>query len=146
MNKENIELGFTGDFEEVCQALAEGEHNLGTEATKAGYMLAYGWPGSYGEVHHDDAGPIATPTDACREYTYAVGAERPEQPWILTNYDTWERNPYYRHTAGRPYPPRPDCDEWELDAWESDQWCPERPPVAQIIRPVRVVDDADIPF
>lgn len=42
---------------------------------------------------------FATPTDACREYARNVGSDRPDRPWILTNYDTWERNPYYRGPA-----------------------------------------------
>lgn len=95
---------------------------------------------------HDDAGPVATPTDACREYAYTVGTERPSQPWILTNYDTWERNPYFHVSAGRAYPPRPDCDESELDAWESEQWCPERPPVSPVQHTAYVADDGDLPF
>lgn len=44
----------------------------------------------------DGDGNLATPTEACREYARTVGADRPERPWILTDFDTWERNPYYR--------------------------------------------------
>ena len=39
--------------------------------------------------------------EALREYGRNVGAQREEQPWILTPYDTWERNPYY---TGEPVP------------------------------------------
>jgi hypothetical protein len=38
---------------------------------------------------------LATPTEACREYARIVGADRPEDAWILTDFDTWERNPFY---------------------------------------------------
>jgi hypothetical protein len=45
--------------------------------------------------------PLATETDACREYARNVGAERPERAWILTDYDTWERNPFYSGPPAR---------------------------------------------
>jgi hypothetical protein len=45
--------------------------------------------------------PLATDTEACREYARNVGAERPERPWILTDYDTWERNPFYSGPPAR---------------------------------------------
>lgn len=48
------------------------------------------WAHVYGD---DDR--VATPAEACREYARNVGAEFPEKPWILTDYDTWEKNPYY---------------------------------------------------
>jgi|SRR5580704_1815614 hypothetical protein len=70
---------------------------------------------------------VATPQEACREYAYTVGSEHQDRPWILTNYDTWERNPYYRSPEGYPYPPLPDCEEWEMESWEASMWCPIRP-------------------
>jgi hypothetical protein len=48
---------------------------------------------------YEDEGRLATPGEAVKEYARNVGAERPEQAWILTHYDTWERNPFY---AGPP--------------------------------------------
>lgn len=42
---------------------------------------------------------IATPSEACREYARNVGCDRPQQAWILTDFDTWERNPYYTGPA-----------------------------------------------
>lgn len=42
---------------------------------------------------------LANATDACREYARNVGADRPDSPYILTDYDTWEPNPFY---AGPP--------------------------------------------
>lgn len=42
---------------------------------------------------------IATPREACREYARSVGAERPDAAWILTDWDSWEPNPFYRGPA-----------------------------------------------
>lgn len=39
---------------------------------------------------------LATPADAMREYAVNVGREKQDQAWILTDYDVWVRNPYYR--------------------------------------------------
>jgi hypothetical protein len=44
---------------------------------------------------------LATPREACRELARNVGAEQPERPWILTDFDTWEPNPFY---SGPPAP------------------------------------------
>ena len=52
---------------------------------------------------------MATPAEACREYAWNVGSERPEQAWILTNYDSWEPNPYYHG----PSVPHPEMDSGE---------------------------------
>lgn len=57
----------------------------------------------YGFYHDDDHTELATPTEACREYARNVGAERPEDAWILTDWDTWEPNPYY-HGPAVPHP------------------------------------------
>jgi len=32
---------------------------------------------------------------AIREWVWIVGAERPDQQWLLTDYDSWEPNPHY---------------------------------------------------
>ncbi len=81
---------------------------------------------AYYEALDEATRPLATQTDACREYAANVGALRPDQAWILTDYDTWEPNPYYtgppaRHpeddTPGppcQPAPPSPPID-WDLD-------------------------------
>lgn len=49
---------------------------------------------------------LATPSEACREFAQAVGfdnmaAGREQPAWILTNWDSWERNPYYTGPAVR---------------------------------------------
>jgi hypothetical protein len=44
---------------------------------------------------------LATKTDACREWAWNVGedARYADSQWILTDYDTWERNPHYHGPA-----------------------------------------------
>ena len=37
-----------------------------------------------------------TTADAVRHWVYAVGADWSREAWILSPYDTWERNPHYR--------------------------------------------------
>jgi hypothetical protein len=44
---------------------------------------------------------LATVTDACREYAYNVGMHNQDRAWILTDYDTWQANPFYRGLAVR---------------------------------------------
>jgi hypothetical protein len=39
--------------------------------------------------------------EAFRQYAYIYGAEDPTSAWILTPYDTWERNPFYVGPAVR---------------------------------------------
>lgn len=41
----------------------------------------------------------ATPAEAMREYARVVGEEIPQRPWILTDYDVWVPNPWYRGPA-----------------------------------------------
>ena len=33
--------------------------------------------------------------EAVREWVWNVGQDRADQQWVLSNYDTWERNPHY---------------------------------------------------
>ncbi len=56
----------------------------------------------------------ATYDDAVREYAYNVGRERREEAWILTDYDTWQPNPFY---AG---PKVPHPDSYESDSYDND--------------------------
>ena len=39
---------------------------------------------------------FATVSEAINEWVWNVGHERPECAWLCSNYDTWERNPYYQ--------------------------------------------------
>lgn len=34
-------------------------------------------------------------TEAVRQWARAEGSEQPLRQWILSDYDTWERNPFY---------------------------------------------------
>lgn len=54
----------------------------------------------------------ATPTEAVQEWAYNYGADRPERPWILSDWDTWERNPHY---CG-PAVPHPEFDNGDAYA------------------------------
>lgn len=54
-------------------------------------------------------GPLATPDDAIREFAVNVGRDRAEQAWLLTDYDTWVRNPFYSGPAVR----HPEDDYYE---------------------------------
>jgi hypothetical protein len=47
--------------------------------------------------------------DAVREWAYITGYHYPEQEWLLSNYDTWEKNPCYTGTPGR----HPEDNDWE---------------------------------
>ena len=33
--------------------------------------------------------------ESVRSWLWTVGQDRPDQQWLLSNYDTWERNPHY---------------------------------------------------
>jgi hypothetical protein len=50
---------------------------------------------AYEEALADARAPLATPADAVREYAANAGAMQPDREWILTPYDSWERNPCY---------------------------------------------------
>jgi hypothetical protein len=63
---------------------------------------------SYYYDFEDDV--LATPSDAVREYVRYVGSTRQDSPWILSQYDSWEPNPYY---SGPPQP-HPEDDMTSL--------------------------------
>jgi hypothetical protein len=57
----------------------------------------------------------ASQGEAYREMVNNVGSDRPEQCWILTPYDTWERNPAY---TGPDQPhPEDDCPRVDLNSF-----------------------------
>lgn len=66
----------------------------------------------YTEEQRDEAEtPLATHRDAQLEYTRNVGFEFQDRAWICTDYDIWERNPFY---VGPPVPhPEDDQGKWE---------------------------------
>lgn len=39
---------------------------------------------------------LATISDAVKEYVFNVGAKRADEAWILSPYDTWHKNPFYK--------------------------------------------------
>lgn len=45
----------------------------------------------------------ATVQDGIRQWVRAYGEEHPDREWLLSDRDTWERNPYYTGEAG-PHP------------------------------------------
>lgn len=46
---------------------------------------------------------LATPMDAIREFARNYGSEHPDKAWVLTDFDVWERNPFY-HGPPVPHP------------------------------------------
>ena len=38
---------------------------------------------------------LATMKDAVQEYALWVGRDKPYTQWILSDYDSWEKNPHY---------------------------------------------------
>jgi hypothetical protein len=53
--------------------------------------------------------------EAIREWVWIVGAERPDECWLLSPHDSWHRNPHYTGT----YVPHPELD-WEGCRWKND--------------------------
>ena len=66
--------------------------------------------------HESDCTPLATMTDAVREWAWNVGAypANIDRQWLLSDYDTWERNPHYTG-PNQGHPDDPDDDE----CWDS---------------------------
>ena len=47
---------------------------------------------------------------AMREFAWNAGADRPNEEWLLTDRDTWERNPHFQ---GSPSPhPLDNPEDW----------------------------------
>lgn len=59
--------------------------------------------------------PLATMAEADREYAYALGSERPDVEWILSDRDAWYRNPFYRGPR-TPHPEDVFEDEADYDS------------------------------
>lgn len=57
----------------------------------------------------DESSGLATEAEADREYARNIGAQRPEQAWILSDRDVWYRNPAYQGPAV-PHPEDGDDD------------------------------------
>jgi hypothetical protein len=52
--------------------------------------------------------------EAVRQWVWVVGANHPDQAWILSDYDSWERNPHY---VG-PEQPHPEDYDYEETAYD----------------------------
>jgi len=61
---------------------------------------------------------IATISEACREYATNVGRDRPDAAWVLTDWDSWEPNPFYLG----PLMPHPEEDiEEDIEVWRASE-------------------------
>ena len=50
--------------------------------------------------------------EAVREWAWNVGQDAQDQQWLLSNYDTWERNPHYNGPdQGHPEDYRDEVEE-----------------------------------
>ena len=75
--------------------------------------------------------------EAVSEWVWAYGSEHPDRAWILSDYDTWHKNPFYQG-AERRHPEDYGFDDEDEDECPCDYTCP--PNVW-----LDVVDE-DIPF
>lgn len=66
--------------------------------------------------------PLATPSDARWEYACNAGAADRERQWILTPWDTWERNPHYRGPEQRH--PESDPEDELAEPTPYQPWAP----------------------
>lgn len=67
---------------------------------------------AYREAMEEQFAPRATMGMAAREYGRNAGMDRPDVEWILTPWDSWEHNPFYRGKPG-PHPEYPDDEPVE---------------------------------
>lgn len=51
---------------------------------------------------------VATNSEALAEFADNVGMDHPNQEWLLSSWDTWERNPHYHGEPG----PHPESDDF----------------------------------
>jgi len=85
---------------------------------------------------------LATPREAMLEHAHNAGMDEPDRCWILTPFDTWERNPFY----SGPTEPHPE-DDWAyefiaehgIEAWRKEDEKPFSSGVKNFL-------DDEIPF
>ena len=65
------------------------------------------------ELEDEQDSRLASDSEANREYARNAGAEDPTRAWILTPWDSWERNPSY-HGPDVPHP-EDDSGDYEGD-------------------------------
>jgi hypothetical protein len=83
----------------------DGERSEGFEAEMDAEWERQEWDRIHGE-----APPLST-SEQVSQWARAEGAESPETGWILSPFDTWERNPSYRG----PEVPHPEDEEgWTM--------------------------------
>ena len=87
---------------------------------------------------YDEETHLATPGEACREWAWNVGEDFPDSQWLLSDYDTWERNPHY-HGVAQPHP-------HELEALADYEWEMEQARKEGSNFKAAEVLDADLPF
>lgn len=63
---------------------------------------------------------VATPSEARAEYAANAGAEDVGRQWILTPWDTWERNPHYSGPEQR----HPEADPEDAEMAPPAPWRP----------------------
>ena len=57
--------------------------------------------------HSDDLEPLGHGTpmqEAHKEMVQIFGSEKPDHEWILTDYDVWEKNPYFTGVPTNEHP------------------------------------------
>jgi hypothetical protein len=54
-------------------------------------------------------------TEALHQYAGAHGADRPDDRWVLSPFDTWETNPCWNGTD--PYQPHPEDEDAQQEYW-----------------------------
>jgi hypothetical protein len=92
---------------------------------------------------------LATPSEACKEYARNYGSDHPERAWILTDFDTWERNPFY---SGPKVPhPEDDCYHYGIDESKAEKCQPhygDEPldESVEVFEPQERFPPDDIPF
>lgn len=79
---------------------------------------------------------LATPSEAVAEFGRNAGMDRPDQAWLLHDWDVWVKNPFY---AGPPVP-HPESDQDYHDDGASPLPSDHQP------RAPRDAGDDDIPF
>ena len=62
----------------------------------------------------EEIGHLATPNEAMQEFAWIDGAERPEQAWLLHDWDVWIANPHYHGppvSHPEDYGPEDECED-----------------------------------
>jgi hypothetical protein len=83
--------------------------------------------------------------EALRQHAGAYGEERQDQEWLLSPFDTWEKNPWYRGEPGRhPEDYDEECECGRGDA--CDCYATEEKAEGDVAEAEREAQDDDVPF